>query len=331
MLISCKTFGPGRTAKARNVGGLVDVLSQLWPHYASLTNGNSQVLQKKLLFLWFHHAHLLELSSLIEEMRNKYIKDRQGLFNSRTSSLEMSLMEEMTYDMGIYQDLESSVKNLKILIESLSASIEATFHRQEKNDGRDYSMDEFQELIADISGTCMDALSKTTDVSSSMEHQLKFLDLRRELKQSNSLWILSVLASIFLPLSLASAILSMSTRFNDLGPLLYDFCGVTILLMTLVLLILLAIRQLMKFTEAISRFRRPSHGIVQHIWKVFLIFMAIPGWGILLSSFLVGMLKDIPLGGRILGFGASCLLGMAIVGGIGMRIIVAGINSVQSL
>jgi hypothetical protein len=45
-------------------------------------------------------------------------------------------------------------------------------------------------------------------------------------RQSFSVTILTVLAAVFLPLSLASAILSMQYRFSELGPRLYDFFGI---------------------------------------------------------------------------------------------------------
>ncbi|ETS78739.1 hypothetical protein PFICI_08592 [Pestalotiopsis fici W106-1] len=322
-------YGHGSTNDSTNAHNLVTILSNLWAYFAPLTHGASQNLIMKLLMLWYHYAHLLELISFIQGARHYYFASRQSLFDSRISSLEMNLMQDMTYDVGFYQDLGISVKNLTVLIESLSSSMEATINlRAREEDGDDGAVNYFNELMADIRGVCADALSKTTDMSSSMEHQLKFLELRREIKQSNSLWILSVLASIFLPLSLASGVLSMGTRFKELGPLLYDFCGVVVLLMTLVFVIIAAIWLLMKITDVIARFRRPSHRIVERVWTSFLICMALLGWGMVLGSFLVGMLDDIQLGGRILGFGMLCLLGLTVVGGTGMR---SGVQVIDSI
>ncbi|KAF7537975.1 hypothetical protein G7054_g3288 [Neopestalotiopsis clavispora] len=305
------------------------IMDKLWNHYAPLTYGGSQILQKKLLVLWYHHAHLVELSEFIRVMRSLYFRGRQRLFDSRNSSLAKDLMEEMTYDIGFYQELESSIKNLTLLIESLSSSIEATFNRQEKNDGQEYLVDQFKELMADIRGVCADTLNKTTDMSASMDNQMKLLELRREIEQSSSLWILSVLASIFLPLSLASGVLSMGTRFNDLGPILYDFCGVTVLLMALAFIILVVTRQLMRLTEVIESLRSSSNRVVQRLWTIFLIGMMLLGWGMVLSSFIVGMLEDIKLGVRILGFGILCLLGLTIIGGTGMRSVGGFIDVLQ--
>jgi hypothetical protein len=329
VLISCQNYGQAMIDDAKNSLGLIDILSRSWNHYAPLTYGGSQILQKKLLVLWYHHAHLVELSEFIRVMRSLYFRGRQRLFDSRNSSLAKDLMEEMTYDIGFYQELESSIKNLTLLIESLSSSIEATFNRQEKNDGQEYLVDQFKELMADIRGVCADTLNKTTDMSASMDNQMKLLELRREIEQSSSLWILSVLASIFLPLSLASGVLSMGTRFNDLGPILYDFCGVTVLLMALAFVILVVTRQLMRLTEVIESLRSSSNRVVQRLWTIFLIGMMLLGWGMVLSSFIVGMLEDIKLGVRILGFGILCLLGLTIIGGTGMRSVGGFIDVLQ--
>ncbi|PGH34182.1 hypothetical protein GX50_02956 [[Emmonsia] crescens] len=52
-------------------------------------------------------------------------------------------------------------------------------------------------------------------------------------RNTESMKYLTTLATIFLPLTLASSILSMQTRFRDLGALLYDFFGVFCLLRTI--------------------------------------------------------------------------------------------------
>lgn len=60
---------------------------------------------------------------------------------------------------------------------------------------------------------------------------------------------MSVLASVFLHLSLASGILSMQTRLKNLQTLLYDFCEVAVLLLTLVGLFLPYVNNFMKVRE----------------------------------------------------------------------------------
>lgn len=82
-----------------------------------------------------------------------------------------------------------------------------------------------------------------------LEHHLKFLEMRRNIDESSNLRMLTVLATIFLPLSLACGILSMQTRFEDLSYLLYDFCGVIVILLTLVVVILAMVKSMMWLHE----------------------------------------------------------------------------------
>jgi hypothetical protein len=57
-----------------------------------------------------------------------------------------------------------------------------------------------------------------------------------DVQDSQNVMILTTLAAVFLPVSLASSLLGMQTRVLHLGFLLYDFTGVCVLLGTLVLL-----------------------------------------------------------------------------------------------
>ena len=75
-------------------------------------------------------------------------------------------------------------------------------------------------------------------ISTRLDNRLRFLEIGRTLHESRRVQLLSLLAIIFLPLSLASSILSMQTRFVDLHYLLYDFFGVIFLLGTLTFILL---------------------------------------------------------------------------------------------
>lgn len=60
--------------------------------------------------------------------------------------------------------------------------------------------------------------------------------------EAQNVRLLSILASIFLPVSLACGLLSMQTRFADLHVLVYDFFGVLALLGILVGVIFIALK-----------------------------------------------------------------------------------------
>lgn len=61
-----------------------------------------------------------------------------------------------------------------------------------------------------------------------LENRLRAFVISSNIQKSSSLWLLILLAGIFLPLSLASLLPSMQTRLVELQFLLYNFCGVLI-------------------------------------------------------------------------------------------------------
>lgn len=68
------------------------------------------------------------------------------------------------------------------------------------------------------------------DLESHYEYLMRSQESARNIAQESSLKRLTVLASVFLPTSLASSILSMNIRASNLGNLWYDFFGIFIVL-----------------------------------------------------------------------------------------------------
>jgi Mg2+ and Co2+ transporter CorA len=96
----------------------------------------------------------------------------------------------------------------------------------------------FRVLEADLRGCCRNIQGRLTRLTEELDNSLKFLDLARSMSQKRNVQFLTILATIFLPLSLAAGVLSMQSRFTDLGVLLYDFVGVVVLLVVIALLFL---------------------------------------------------------------------------------------------
>ncbi|KAF2121558.1 hypothetical protein BDV96DRAFT_594747 [Lophiotrema nucula] len=110
-------------------------------------------------------------------------------------------------------------------------------------------------------------------------------------RQSFYVTILTVLAAVFLPLSLASAVLSMQYRFSELGTRLYDFFGVAWLFLTFALLCGVAVRFGNHVNDKLWRLRhldRNSYGTYKNIVKG-ITYSYIVAWTLLLISFLLGM------------------------------------------
>jgi hypothetical protein len=292
----------------------VEALIQLEKEYKPLMQkAITSASLKKVLLLWHYHSQLLQLSKFIDQVKEKYFTPREDLLDSRTSALQPYLLNEITADSYLYKEFGLTVSQLISLLESLLNTVSVALNLE--TDDR-----VFGTLAADIRGMCSDISTKTAEMPTSLEHHLKFLQLRRNIQESNSLWTLSVLASIFLPLSLASSVLSMQTRFVDLHYLLYDFCGVIVLLLTLVAVILLMVKLSLSVTDKLAEFSR-SKFFKTNFFKIYLYplvsgvlsLVALSIWVVILSSFIVGMSQDVGLGGRILGFGIAGLTGIGII------------------
>lgn len=138
---------------------------------------------------------------------------------------------------------------------------------------------------------------------------------------------LTILAALYLPLSLASSILSMSTRFKDLNLLLYDFVGVFCIATSFTILCFFVLRIYTKLSSADeSQLRKKyspwkirwwsskadddeaEYAMVLFFKYVFLFCVG----AMILASFIVGMVTHITLGLKFLGYGFGAMLGVII-------------------
>jgi hypothetical protein len=237
-----------------------------------------------------------------------YMQRSQTRIDARKSELLPSLMDEVITEASLFREIEALTEDFASALESLLEVIKI-YHE----DATTPEPHEFRVIGADLRGLVSDLRRKAKEVPDTLAHHLKFLELRRNVQESSGLWVLTVLASLFLPLSLACGILSMQTRLKDLNLLLYDFCGVAVLLVTLAALLLLFVRLSMGIREWLKT--------TASSWSPFatkcLIFVSallvFQSWGAVLASFVIGMTKDVRIGGIILG---SAIAYFAISAGI---------------
>jgi hypothetical protein len=169
---------------------------------------------------------------------------------------------------------------------------------------------EFRELIIEVHGQSTILEKRASSISARLENRLKFLEIGRSLHETGRVQLLSLLAVVFLPLSLASSILSMQTRFVDLHYLLYDFFGVIFLLGTLTF-VLLGVLLLLQwgYGKLYNWMESPTLFSLGPRWRAgkyapfVTIFAFLAPWGLAVASCFGGMIYDIGLGLKILGYG----------------------------
>ncbi|KAK7981435.1 hypothetical protein PG988_003673 [Apiospora saccharicola] len=155
------------------------------------------------------------------------------------------------------------------------------------------------ELSADIRGLSSGVKDEMSALTTELDHQLRYLEMRRGVRESNDLWVLTILASVFLPLSLASSILSMGTRLVDLGTLLYDFCGVAVILGSLSIAIIKLVRigigvrewfaDVRVFRKKQSKLSKMTRSSASIAFSTLQTLAGLSTWAVVFSSFVVGM------------------------------------------
>lgn len=171
--------------------------------------------RKQVLLLWFHHAHLSHTIRSFEEVRWIYQEVREPEVDSGRFESMPHLLDKVIIDANFFKGLEDMAEDLTTTLEVLLDVVGVGF---ENNGGRD---PEFNTVAADLRGLSSDLRRKAGDLPKTLAHHIHFLEMRRSINASYRTEILTILASIFLPLSLACGVLSMQTRLKDLNYLLY--------------------------------------------------------------------------------------------------------------
>lgn len=134
----------------------------------------------------------------------------------------------------IWQDLQAAPRDIKIATDRLIGS--AVLHLPEASKARleDIRL-EMDARIRAVENGIADIMRYSSDLVSAR------ITLGQE-EQAVSVNRLTLLAAIFLPLSLASSLLSMGTRALDLGVLWYDYLGISVFLVFFAVLVYQGLR-----------------------------------------------------------------------------------------
>ena len=268
---------------------------------------------KVLFLLQYQHANLNVFAEFLEDFATAYVEPRSHDFDPRSSKLRRWVLREMARDSYQYRELTNIGNEMTDTLESLLDVAKDLLANQP------ISLDHLHALEPALRGCCKDIRRRLVRLTDEMESSLRFLELARSMRQANDVELLTILAAIFLPLSLAAGVLSMQSRFKDLGVLIYDFFGVVSLLATAAIVILVIILVWDFVQEKASRIM--TERLLKPVWRILTTVARVGSLlfgAVILSSFLVGMFKDVVLGAKILGYG--------IAGAIGSLMVIQGIN-----
>ncbi|KAH7235025.1 uncharacterized protein BKA55DRAFT_708962 [Fusarium redolens] len=191
---------------------------------------------KQLFLLQFHHACLKLFIAFLNALESDEIDHADDATTDPSlAELRQWNLKTITKRSYEYRDLAEMGRKLISTTESLIDVVRSTPPVVDSSTHANKLM----AIDMELRGYCREANEQLQKFSDRLDHDLKYLELARNINQTRGVQQLTLLATIFLPLSLAAGVLSMQTRFKDLGTLLYDFFGVVVLLAAIVLIIMI--------------------------------------------------------------------------------------------
>ncbi|KAF2690804.1 hypothetical protein K458DRAFT_63229 [Lentithecium fluviatile CBS 122367] len=253
--------------------------------------------QQELVLLRICHATLLICSQSLDRtwISCKQVLDRT--VDQEGTGVNPLLLKAISKWIHLYDEMNREISEVAVVTDSLLSML-LLEHGP--------SMMPLRRLDVELRGVCGDVNRRSSSLSTRLQSRLQLFDMSRNISESSSLWLLSLLASIFLPLSLASSLLSMQTRLVDLHYLLYDFCGVIIFFGTIAIVFITLLK-------SISNKKGSVHGVFRVKQRTILAWIILQ-WMLILTSFLVGMIKEMVVGLKILGYGTGGMVGLLVVG-----------------
>ncbi|KAI1036149.1 hypothetical protein LB504_011580 [Fusarium proliferatum] len=309
VIIECNTYArKGLDQDLPHFHSAKNTLRELKLLDASFIAVRSKDNWKKLFLLQFHHACLRLFFEFFAPLElNERERTNDGNTDSGFAQLWQWNLRTITKRSNEYRDLEDMARELISTTESLIDIVRSS------PPVVNCHADKFMGIDMELRGFCREANNRLQKFSDQIDHDLKYLELARSINQTRGVEQLTLLATVFLPLSLADGVLSMQTRFKDLGTLLYDFFGVVVLLATIVLIIMILLNLKAVVNEVDSKLSVRSSGYREDFRGKVLLTIKV-GFGafgcLVLSSFLVGMFKDVSLGAKILGYGVAATFGL---------------------
>lgn len=163
--------------------------------------------------------------------KNPHLQVTLGLFEPRLSATSKEAFKEIEDAEGILRSVNNLVDSIKFVVAALKQN---NLPGPQQADSNDYD-NRMQNLKRLYSERCENAKRALE----ALERQLDYLTKRHAIREAKAIRVLTILASFYLPLSLAASVLGMQTPFRkvaytvtkddqDLGGtnLLFDFFGV---------------------------------------------------------------------------------------------------------
>lgn len=249
--------------------------------------------------------------------KNPHLQVPLGLFEPRLSAKSHEAFKEIEHAEGILRSVNNLVDSIRFVIAALEPSDTACARQPVRKD--------FVRRMQELKGLCSERGSNAENALNALNRQLDYLTKRHAIREAKAIKILTILAAVYLPLSLSASLLGISSPFKEIAytktssdqdligtNLLFDFFGVFIGLATGTIFILYAIRLgLWLKSEGMGIISKNFSGPFSIFYygrrwrfggrggRIFELIQVLTSWWIgaglcitLLTIFLIGMLKS---------------------------------------
>jgi hypothetical protein len=249
------------------------------------------------MMLCILNALLKYRSRILDQCHQAYSLLLEELIHSNPIALHFKLFSQIA---GLYEGLEYSSTHLATATELLLGVVLPGLEGAKTTS-----------FTVELRALCTDVSNMANSISKRLDQRFRLLELQRQTHEATSLRRISLWAGIFLPLSLASSLLSMQTRAMDLHWLVFDWVGLAAVIATFSAGLICVPRIGSRLSIALQSFPiwMQARNMAQIVTYIIGVIVAI----LVLSSFLVGMTTDTDLGLRMLGYGFAAILGLILV------------------
>jgi hypothetical protein len=164
----------------------------------------------QLLSLQYLRCHLALNGNFMDMIGANYYEKQREHIDPRKMSLTRSVLAAVMADAFSCEDLREHSLIVVGLLDSLLDIIPESMGDKWMNSSA------LRRLCAEVRAECSAQTRLITRIAERLESHLRFFERFRAINDSVSIGLLTLLACIFLPMSIASGILSMQTRFADL-------------------------------------------------------------------------------------------------------------------
>jgi len=185
--------------------------------------------------------------------KNPHLQVPLGLFEPRLSAKSREAFKEIEHAEGILRSVHNLVDSIDFVVAALKQNKQNNTASTQQPVHKDY-----ERRMQELEGLCTERGGNAKRALEALNRQLDYLTKRHAIREAKAIKILTILASLYLPLSLSASVLGMQYPFKQIAHtrltsddndqnligtnLLFDFFGVFIGLATVTVFILYAIR-----------------------------------------------------------------------------------------